>query len=346
MIKFILKSKIREFLGLGLTLLFTVNIFAVEPEQVLPFNNKHLGYPNFKAELEKVSSYIKLTCVANEDKLDPSIKDDYLITCQFPQLIAELQKQTDAANKFLTTDNLQIRPNAMFLDLEYGWINQDLFSLDNNPGKHLVNILILKQAVQNSIPAMSRLWRKHYGQSSLEARFYTLPKIAAAMERDLLLTRTLHYAKNINCISPQEVLCQTNKESLLNVSTSIIHEYRALQAEQPTVLNSYIQVSGEFRTELREWLLQNESPRAMLAAVKNGSSLAPLMEKYKQLIRIPKTLTESDASTYVQRLNVIRYLNEQDYLQRETNDNRLTGEAVKILTNIKKQMEKFFPNEI
>lgn len=331
---------------------FTTHSWALNTEDVLPFSGKHLVYPEFEQDQLAITSYLESNCLAKEDLLDPSIKEAYLIACQFPKLLAELKNQTQKVNELLASNELVIRTDAQFLDLEFGWATQDLFSLMSHPETHIVNLLILRRAVQASVPSISKLWLKQHGRSAQQALFLTLPKFAAAMERDLLLTRTLQYANAIRCINLPESACLSKRAELKQVLNANLMEYQKMEVRPTLILEEYFSVSANFRKQLNEWLNQNSNPIQMLKAVHNNSSTENLMATYREILRLPKRSGNDQLGQVVEKVNVLRYLHEQNLISDIENDYptdravTVTASVITILNKVNKQMEKFFPSTI
>jgi hypothetical protein len=344
------KSKL---LWIVICFLVCVKGHAYSEGDLFPFDKRHLTYPNFQSDLEQISKFIGSICTYDENKLAPDVKDDILRTCTFPKLLEMINEQTQTANHLFETRELVTRDKAQFIDLEYGWVFHDPTSLSATAHIPLLNVLLLRLAMQKTMASTERMWLVQGKRESITGRFYILPEFAAGLERDLILARSIQYARTILCIDDSlmgvEGECIEHRTSLAIGLNTFLSEFQTKNLNVPPEILDYYNSSQAFRAKLGVWVKTHSDPRQVVAAINSpDESYKDLADTYAALIDAPKRIQAADINAMVASLNVHRYVNElqkinighSDYLK--NHQVSTTPEIMGILTQIRRQLDLYY----
>lgn len=347
----------RQLIYYGILLFVAIPFQAMgfEERELFPFDERHLTYKDFKSDLESIANFISSNCDRDESKLAELVKESYIEMCKFPKLLQELRDATKAANDSFASLELETRPQAQFIDLEYGWVLRTPFSLSNKSHSPLLRLLLIKAAIQKAVDHISYMWMVWGLRGSITGRLYIVPKFSAGLERDVILARTMRYASAIRCLDKQGLVeepCMKNRLSLALPLNEILSEFQSKKIEPTLEVQSYYELSNSFRLQLRAWLEAHNSASSILQALKeNPPDLVELDRIYGALIDLPKRIKADNINKSVAQLNVSRYVGElkpvdpvyTDYLKR--NEVMLTPEIIGILAKIRKQLSIYYPEK-
>lgn len=320
----------------------------------LPFDQRHLEYPDFKSDLEQISRFLGTICTFDEDKLAAEVKDVYLQACAFPKLLKLLRTNTQAANELFAQNTITTRKNAQFIDLEFGWVYHDPFALGDHPADPIINLIVLRKGLQIAMQSMTKLWNIQGHRGSLNGRFYILPKFAAGLERDVYLVRALEYTKTILCLDQpgeSEPPCIQKQVLLGQALNNLLNEYQSRSIEVNPRIQPYAEESQNFRLALAAWFKSHSTPTSILNAVKTpDAELKKLQDLYSQLIDTTKRIQAPEINVLIAQLNFKRYVKEQQpFIAAGSSQaativdvSNLTPEIVDILAHAQKQMDLYY----
>jgi hypothetical protein len=325
---------------------------AYTESDLFPFDQRHLTYPNFREDLDTVSAYVAQRCIANDADLAESIRADYLEGCAFPKLIEELRAATQGANADFASRELETRDQAQFIDLEYGWVLRTPFSLSKTSHLNLLHLILVKTALQMSVSHLAALWMASDLNGSTMGRMYTLPRLSAGLERDVILARTMRYASAMLCHVNQnqmEEACVNNRLQLVVPLNAILNEFQSKSAEPtPLEIQPYVDLSTAFRNKLHSWLERHNSPTTILAGMNDAAEMRDLQDSYAALLDLPKRVHAAPISAMAVRANLHSYVNElkpidpifNGYLKDHAIE--LTAELIDIFAKIRKQLSVYY----